>query len=95
MSDDFTKSVGERIRTLRQEKGLTQAEFAEAAGMNRRYVSTMEAGDKALSLKTLGRAALVLGTTPSALLEGLMPDASTLEPAPRRNARPGAPRRSS
>lgn len=87
MPDEFFKRVGARIRELRIQSGMTQEQFGELAGMNRRFVGRVEAGDQNLSLLSLGRAAVALRTTPSALLAGIEPPASITQIRPRANAR--------
>ena len=73
-------AVGARIRELREAAGMTQESFATATGMNPDYVWRIEAGRQNLSLKTLGRAALALDRPLTALFEGIVPDASVMEP---------------
>ena len=38
------KALGARIRELRRERGLTQEELAERAGLHSRYISRIELG---------------------------------------------------
>ena len=51
---DYT-SIGNRIRTARLEKGMTQAELGEAAGCSNNYMSHIETGQTKVSLKILLR----------------------------------------
>ena len=48
-------SIGNRIRTARLEKGMTQAELGEAAGCSNNYMSHIETGQTKVSLKILLR----------------------------------------
>lgn len=47
--------LGRRIAALRTERGLTQAEVAEALGISRRYVCEIEAGKPSLYSERLFR----------------------------------------
>jgi transcriptional regulator with XRE-family HTH domain len=37
--------MGRRLKTLREERAMTRAELAEAAGISREYVRRLEAGE--------------------------------------------------
>ncbi len=54
------KKIGQLIAQLRQEKGLTQAEFARRLGTSQSAVNRMEHGRQNLSIETLGRISDVL-----------------------------------
>lgn len=56
------KKVGERIEELRKDRGLTQEELAEKAGLNRSYFWDIENG-RNISIKTLGKLTQVLNIT--------------------------------
>ena len=49
-ADAFTHAVGEAIRRARQERGWTQVELAEAAGLSSNYVARLERGEVGPSL---------------------------------------------
>ncbi len=77
----YTLRLGQRISTLRQEKGLTQAKLAEAAGMDPATLSRAEIGSLRLSVKRLLAIAGALETDvadlfPSSMAEpqGSVPD---------------------
>lgn len=76
------KAVGARIRELRERSGLTQQDFAKAAGMKRQYANRVELGLQNLSLRTLSRIALSLDTSMSSLLEGIEADEGDVGPRP-------------
>src|SRR3989304_6475500 len=59
MPDTNTK-IGHLIYQIRQEKGLTQAEFARKLGTSQSAVNRIEHGHQNLSLDTLGRISDVL-----------------------------------
>jgi HTH-type transcriptional regulator/antitoxin HipB len=54
-------SLGEAIRHYRRQAGLTQAELAERAGLNRTYLSALEQGRETEQLKRLLRVLRHLG----------------------------------
>ncbi|TXK75438.1 helix-turn-helix domain-containing protein [Paenibacillus sp. N3.4] len=60
MSADFIKMVGERIRTLRKEKGYTQESLAEKSGVYITYISDIERGSRNISLETLEKVLVAL-----------------------------------
>jgi transcriptional regulator with XRE-family HTH domain len=51
---------GERLRELRQKRGVTQHDLAQAAGLTDAYVSNMENGFAVPSLTTVLRLAVAL-----------------------------------
>src|SRR5580698_7953691 len=54
------EKIGEFIAQIRQERGLTQAEFATRLGTSQSAVNRMEKGRQNLSLETIGRLSDVL-----------------------------------
>jgi putative transcriptional regulator len=62
------KALGERLRRLRGEAGLTQAELAERAGVGRVTVVRIENGKMYARTETLRRLARALGVTLADLL---------------------------
>jgi transcriptional regulator with XRE-family HTH domain len=52
--------IGERIRQLREEKGLSQGELEKASGLLRCYISRVEHGHTVPSLETLEKFATAL-----------------------------------
>lgn len=53
--------IGERIKTIRENKGLKQIELAEMAGISNSYLSDIEKGRTTPSIRTLTRLAEALG----------------------------------
>lgn len=53
-------SFGERVRELRQQKGLSQNSLAARAGLDRTYLSEIERGRKNLSLVKIVKIAAAL-----------------------------------
>jgi XRE family transcriptional regulator, aerobic/anaerobic benzoate catabolism transcriptional regulator len=61
--------VGQRVRALREARGLTQRALADRSGVSPRYLAQLEAGDANISVERLADVCRVLGATPSAMLD--------------------------
>jgi transcriptional regulator with XRE-family HTH domain len=61
--------MGARIRTLRQARGLSQAELAKRARITREYLNKVEAGRYDVTVGVLRRLAKALGVSVVELLE--------------------------
>lgn len=59
--------LGRAIRRLRQDAGYSQESFADAVGLHRTYVGSIERGERNLSLDNIGRIATALGISVSRL----------------------------
>ncbi|TBL69790.1 helix-turn-helix domain-containing protein [Paenibacillus thalictri] len=66
---DFKKMVGERIRSIRKTRGLTQERLAELSGLSFTYISDVERSSRNISLESLGRIIIALGIKPAQLFE--------------------------
>lgn len=64
---------GERLRQLRNERGLSQEQLAEASGVHRTYVGHVERGESSPTLYSIVRFASGLGVDPGRLVEGMTP----------------------
>lgn len=64
------KDLGLKIRTYRYENEMTQYELAEKAGLHPTYISSIERGERNVSLDTILSIARVLKCSP----RDLMPD---------------------
>ncbi|PIS00052.1 XRE family transcriptional regulator [Candidatus Collierbacteria bacterium CG10_big_fil_rev_8_21_14_0_10_43_36] len=62
------KNLGERIEWIRKEKGVTQEELAEKAGLHRAYFWEIEKG-RNISIKTAYNIARALGVKLSQLFD--------------------------
>ncbi|MBK6575373.1 MAG: helix-turn-helix transcriptional regulator [Sandaracinaceae bacterium] len=60
--------LGARLRALRLEAGLTQAELARRTGIHRPNIARVEAGRHTPSLETLARLAQAIGVSTSHVL---------------------------
>ncbi len=58
---DINRFVGERIRTIRRKKGITQDQLAELSGLNRVHLYRLESGRQSMTLNTLKIIADTLG----------------------------------
>ena len=63
--------VGERVRAIRRDLGLTMAQYAETAGVSIGMLSKIEHGRTAPSIATLGRLARAGNVPITALFRGL------------------------
>ncbi|MDQ1910548.1 helix-turn-helix transcriptional regulator [Paenibacillus sp. GD4] len=59
--DTFRKLIGQRIKTLRKEKGLTQEKLADKAQLTYQYVGAVERGARNISMDSLERIICALG----------------------------------
>jgi transcriptional regulator with XRE-family HTH domain len=62
------KLFGERLRVLREKRGMTQQALADLVGVPHTHVSQMERGVKLPNLFTVLRLAVALECKPSALV---------------------------
>jgi transcriptional regulator with XRE-family HTH domain len=69
--DDIARRFGQRLRERRLALGLSQEAFAQAAGLDRTYISGIERGKRNVSLRNIEILAQTLGTSISELTESL------------------------
>jgi transcriptional regulator with XRE-family HTH domain len=65
---DIREGFAANLRRLRHERGLSQEELADAARINRTYLSKLETGATFVGLEILAKLARVLHVTPAELL---------------------------
>jgi transcriptional regulator with XRE-family HTH domain len=68
-------AIGESIKRIRLELGISQNKFSKIIGVSRVTVTNVEAGKKNFSLGTLVKVASKLGTTPNDLMGITVPTA--------------------
>jgi transcriptional regulator with XRE-family HTH domain len=66
---DITVLFGQRLKEIREQKGLSQERLAALAGLNRTYISKIERGERNVSLQTAARLADALGVAVSSMLD--------------------------
>ena len=71
------RALGERIRELRKKAGYSQEGFADAAGVHRTYMGTLERGEANVSLSNMHKIASALGITLSELFRTVEKRAAT------------------
>jgi transcriptional regulator with XRE-family HTH domain len=67
---DVAVRFGQRLRVIRQGQGISQEKLAELAGLHRTYVSSVERGERNISLLNIESLAQALGVK----MAELMPD---------------------
>jgi transcriptional regulator with XRE-family HTH domain len=67
--EDVLARFGARLREVRRRKGISQEKLAELAKLHRTYVSSVERGERNISLVNIDRLASALGVR----LADLMP----------------------
>jgi len=65
---DLREIFAANLRRIRHEKGLSQEELADLAGVNRTYISKIETALTFVGLEIIGKFAEVLGIEPAELL---------------------------
>jgi transcriptional regulator with XRE-family HTH domain len=61
--------LAKNLRRLRNSTGLSQEELADRAGLHRTYVSSVERGERNITLRTIFVLAKALGVDPADLLK--------------------------
>ncbi len=67
----ITKKLGERIRHLRKDLGISQEKFALSIDMDRTYYASVERGRRNISIKNIAKIADGLGISLEELFKGL------------------------
>lgn len=60
---DMRKLVGRNVKRIRQEKGLTQEQFADKSGFSQQYVSSLEHGRRNPTIITIYELSQALGVS--------------------------------
>lgn len=70
MKDEILVKFGERVRVLRQSRGISQERLAELAGVHRTYIGMIERAEKNITLVNIQKVARALGVGAADLLGG-------------------------
>src|SRR5207253_10207249 len=54
------KFLGQRVRALRQQRGLSQERLADRASLSGKFIGEVERGDKSISIDSLYRVSVAL-----------------------------------
>jgi transcriptional regulator with XRE-family HTH domain len=58
---DVRGAVGQRVRHLRKQRGVSQEELAAQAGLHRNYVGSVERGERDIGVTAIANLARALG----------------------------------
>ncbi len=67
-------AIGHAFAVLREQKGLTQGDIAEALGCEQSLISKVESGQRSIKLREMPFFAAALGLTSQELQEALLAD---------------------
>jgi len=60
---------GKRLRELRTERGLSQEQLADLAGLHRNYIGNIERGEQGIGIDNVMRLARTLKVKPAVLFD--------------------------
>ena len=63
VEEELAKKFGRLVRHLRQEKGYSQEDFSFRVRLHQTYISSVERGERNVTIQTADRIAKALGTT--------------------------------
>jgi transcriptional regulator with XRE-family HTH domain len=69
--ETLARRFGELVRRMRQERGYSQEEFSFRVGLHQTYVSSVERGERNVTIGTAERIAKALGMSLSDLFKEL------------------------
>jgi transcriptional regulator with XRE-family HTH domain len=69
-SSPLTTTLAANIRSFREDRGISQEDLADACGLHRTYVGSVERGERNVTLSTLEAFASVMGVSVPQLLTG-------------------------
>ena len=64
----YAIKFGQRVRRLRETRGLSQEALADAAHLHRTHISLIERGQRSVRIETIERLALALHVQPSLIM---------------------------
>lgn len=62
-------TLARNLRRLRAERGISQEELADLAGLHRTYVGSIERSERNISIDNIAKLAVAFGVAPSKLLQ--------------------------
>ena len=65
------KAFGQQVRDLRLARGYSQETFADAAGLHRTYIGSIERGEQNVSIDNIAKIAKTLGISLQTLFKTL------------------------
>jgi len=74
--EELAKRFGELVRRLRRERGYSQEDFSFRVGLHQTYVSSIERGERNVTIQTADRIAGAFGLTLTELFAELERSAS-------------------
>lgn len=78
------RDIGERVRRVRQDRGLTQTELAKILGTSQTALSEIERGNRGLTVQQVVKICRALKTTPNEMLGATKSSARNSRPRNRR-----------
>ncbi len=66
---EITKTVGQRIRNYRNQRGLSQEKLAEISGCHPTYIGQIERGEKNATIESIEKISSALGISLATLFE--------------------------
>jgi len=69
MKDSEIQRFAKNMKKLREAKGMSQGDIHRATGIDRAYISNLEAGKQNPTLETIGKIAEALGISSGELLK--------------------------
>lgn len=66
----YNELIGERIKNLRNDKGLSREKFAEIAKLSPRFLSDIESGKKSMSIESLMKICLAFNVSADYIVFG-------------------------
>jgi len=68
----FKNDFGDRVRSLREERNLSQEALADAAKLHRTHISLIERGERSVRLETIEALARAFGVQPADLMPSII-----------------------
>ena len=62
-------TLARNLRLLRAQKGISQEELADLAGLHRTYIGSVERGERNISIDNIAKLSDAFGIAPNKLLE--------------------------